>query len=85
MPVGKRKRPLASWSDDEKHKAIQSPQRQDEQSQEGSMTDPEEVESKDVLDRAKEMGLYSGADPQEETQPEVDVAKEEQKDVDNEY
>lgn len=51
-----------------------SPEIYDEQSAGGSMPNPEEVNEKDVLERAQEAGLYTDSD--EEHPAPLNIAKE---------
>lgn len=51
-----------------------NPQYEGESDMEGSMPDPEEVNSKSVLDQEHEMGLYEAAD--EEHLMELNIAEE---------
>lgn len=59
---------------DEEELIKTSPETYDEQSADGSMPNPEEVNEKDVLERAQEAGLYTDSD--EENPAELNIAQE---------
>lgn len=73
-PKSFRKKPLGNWPDSKKHRGTISPEEDSEQSRSGHMPDPEEVEGKDTLDAAQEVGLYTEAD--EEHPKEVGLGEE---------
>lgn len=58
MPVGKRKKPVYAWPDDQKHKEVESPEEEAEQSVMGSMPRSGSDEVADVEDIAKSAGIY---------------------------
>lgn len=78
-----KKKPLAEWPNGEKHKAAQPLEEADSETAEGHESDPEVVNEKTVLERAKEMGLYKNST--EDNQEEVNLAEEEKEDIKEEH
>lgn len=83
MPTGYRKKPLGAWPDDKKHEEIEKSEGEDNGEIGSHDSDPEKIEDKDTLERAKEAGLYDEYNNHKEG--EVSVADEEKEDIDNEH
>ncbi len=82
MPKSYKKKPLGAWPENKKHQVSESLSEEGAESQEGHEPDPEKIEDKTVLERAKEMGLYQ--DSTEDDQEEVNLAEEEDEDIEEE-
>lgn len=65
---------MSNFKLDKKELEKTNPEYKGESDMEGSMPDPEEVNSKSVLDHEHEMGLYEAAD--EEHPMELNIAEE---------